>query len=67
MLAFRVTTKVFTACLGVLHVMWGAWCIDDPWLFHDEHAHVEVVCTWITRPCMDAYVVFLLEALEIFR
>jgi hypothetical protein len=31
MLAFRVTPKVFAPCLGVLHVMWGAWCMDDPW------------------------------------
>ena len=41
--------------------------MDDPWLFHDEHSHVEVACYWIVRPCMDAYVVFFLGGLETFR
>jgi hypothetical protein len=26
LLYFEVTMKVFTPCLGVLHVMWAAWC-----------------------------------------
>lgn len=29
-LAFSVTLKVFKSCLGVLHVMWGTWCMDEP-------------------------------------
>jgi hypothetical protein len=41
--------------------------MDDPWLFCDEHAHMEATCSWIARPCMDAYVAFFLEALENFR
>ena len=32
-LAFRVTPKVFTPCLEVLHEMWGAWYMVDPWCF----------------------------------
>jgi hypothetical protein len=29
-LSFEVTMKNFTLCLGVLHVVWGAWCVDYP-------------------------------------
>lgn len=64
LLALRVTKKVFTPCLGVLHVMWGAWCMISPWLVGDGHRHVEVACSYIARPCMDAYVAFFLGALE---
>jgi hypothetical protein len=51
-LAFGVTLEVFTPCLGVLHVMWSAWCVDDPWLSYDGHAHVEVACFWIFYGCI---------------
>jgi hypothetical protein len=34
-LVFGVTPKVFTPCLGVLHVMWGEWCVDDPFKFSE--------------------------------
>jgi hypothetical protein len=37
--SFQGYSKVFTPCLGVLHVMWGAWCVDYPWLYHDGHTH----------------------------
>lgn len=29
-LTFKVIKKVFTLCLGVLHVMCVAWCMDEP-------------------------------------
>ena len=29
---FEFTLKVFTPCMGVLHVIWSAWCVDIPWL-----------------------------------
>ena len=57
-ITFGVTPKVFTPSLGAFHVMWGAWCMDDPCLFCDQHGHVEVDCAWIARPCMDSYVAF---------
>jgi len=41
--------------------------MDDPWLFCDEHAHMEATCSWIARPCMDACVAFFLGVLETFR
>jgi hypothetical protein len=32
--AFRgFTLKVFTPCLGVLHEIWGAWCMISCWIF----------------------------------
>ena len=31
-LAFEVTLKVFTPCLGVLHEIWGTWCMIIPWM-----------------------------------
>ena len=33
LLAFRVTPKVFIPFLEVLHEMWGAWYMVDPWCF----------------------------------
>ena len=36
-LAFQVTPKAFTPCLGVLHVMWSAWCVDYPWLYFSRY------------------------------
>ena len=30
-------------CLGMLHVMWGAWCVDYLWLCCDGYTH-EVAC-----------------------
>lgn len=32
-LAFGVTSKEFTPCLGVLHEIWGMGCMVDPWGF----------------------------------
>ena len=32
LLASRVAPKLFTLCLGVLHVEWNAWSMDYPWL-----------------------------------
>lgn len=37
-LAYEVTRRVLTPYLGVLHVMWGTWYMDDPWSHHDGYA-----------------------------
>jgi hypothetical protein len=39
--------KVFTPCLGVLHEMWGAWCMVSPWLIHDGLAHWRWLTHWL--------------------
>jgi hypothetical protein len=39
MLDFGVTMKMLTPCLRVLHVMWGAWRVDYPWVYHDGQTH----------------------------
>jgi hypothetical protein len=44
LLAFWVTPKVFTSCLGLLHMMWVAWCMDDPCLYRDGHT----LWSWLT-------------------
>lgn len=36
----------------------------SPWSVSDEYTRVEVACSCISRPCMDAYVVIFLGALE---
>lgn len=38
-LTFVVPLKVSIPCLRVLHVMWSAMCIQDPWLCYDGHTH----------------------------
>jgi hypothetical protein len=60
-LVLGITLKVFTPCLGVLHVMWSTDGVDDPWLFRDGHAHVEVACSLIARPCMMLMWIYSLE------
>ena len=41
-------SRLLSKCLGVLHV-WGAWCMDDPLLFHDGLAHG----MWLTLRLLD--------------
>jgi len=36
--SFWVTPKVFTSCLGMLHEIWGTWCMFNPrWFEMDWH------------------------------
>jgi hypothetical protein len=44
-------------------MMSGPWCIDEPCLFYDGHAHVEVAYSWIAT-LLDSYVAFIFRALE---
>lgn len=53
---------MFTPFLEVLNVMWGAWCMINPWLVHFGHALVEVICS--DRRDMDACMAFFFGALE---
>jgi hypothetical protein len=48
-LAFEVTPKLFTPCLGVLHENWGTWYMFNPLMIHDGFAH----CRWITQWLLD--------------
>jgi hypothetical protein len=34
-----VGLKVFTPCLGVLHEIWGTWCMFSPWMVRDGLTH----------------------------
>jgi hypothetical protein len=39
LLAFKITSKVFTPCMGVCHESWGPWCIIISSMVYDGFEH----------------------------